>query len=58
MALPIKPTVRIEFEITNNPTLQINGGKVIPAYSMPGGGSEFMTPDPVRVKIINIQPIK
>lgn len=58
LALPSKPTLRVEFEIQNNPKLQINGNKVAPAYNMPGKGSEFMTTDPVRVKIINVQPIK
>ncbi len=58
LALPTKPTLRVEFKILNNPILLRNGTKVQPAFRMMGGGSEFMTISPVRVKIINSQPLK
>lgn len=58
LALPTTPTLRVEFDILNSPQLQINGNKVLPAFNMPGKGAEFMTLDPVKVKIINVQPIK
>ncbi|WP_026714015.1 RHS repeat domain-containing protein [Flavobacterium daejeonense] len=57
LALPTTPTLRVEFEIINNPALQLNGSKVLPAFGMPGKGSEFMTTAPVRVKLINWQPL-
>jgi hypothetical protein len=52
------PTLRVEFEILNKPTLLRNGTKVFPANGMIGGGAEFMTTDPVKVRLINWQPIK
>ena len=57
LALPSKPTLRVEFQILNNPALLRNGTKVHGAFGMPGGGSEFMTMDPVRVKLINWQSL-
>jgi hypothetical protein len=42
----------------NNPTLLRNGTKVSPLKNLSGGGAEFMTKDPVRVKLINWQPLK
>jgi RHS repeat-associated protein len=57
LSLPTKPTHRLEFEIKNNPQMQRNGTKVTPANGQPGKGSEFMTTDPVEVKILNIQPL-
>ncbi|MFV7235206.1 RHS repeat-associated core domain-containing protein [Flavobacterium sp. ZB4R12] len=58
LALPTTPTLRVEFEILNNPSLQLNGSKVLPAFSMPGKGSEFMTMDPVKVRLINWQSLR
>ncbi len=58
LGLESAPSIRVEFEILNNPTLMRNGTKVLPLKSLSGGGSEFMTLDPVKVKIINWQPLK
>jgi hypothetical protein len=58
LALPNAPKLRVEFEILNDPTLLQNGTKVLPANGMIGGGAEFMTLDPVKVKLINWQPLK
>ena len=58
LSLPTTPTHRIEFEITNNPTMLRNGTKVEPVGSLPGKGSEFMTTDPVSVDLINVQPLR
>ena len=58
LALPTSPSLRVEFQILNNPTLLRNGTKVLPTYGMMGKGSEFMTLDFVKVKIINWQPLK
>lgn len=57
LALPSTPTFRVEFELKNAPSLLRNGTKVAPSYGMTGGGSEFMTMDPVHVEILNAQPI-
>ena len=57
LALPSKPTLRVEFQILNNPTLLRNGTKVQRAFGMPGGGAEFMTKSPVKVNLINWQPL-
>ena len=57
LALPNKPTIRIEFEVINDPTIMRNGTKVIPAYEMPGKGSEFMTTDQVKIKLLNWQKL-
>ena len=58
LSLPTTPTHRIEFNITNNPTMLRNGTKVDPVGSLPGKGSEFMTTDPVRVDLLNVQPLR
>jgi len=52
------PTLRVEFEILNNPTLLRNGTKVRPLPGLSGGGAEFMTTDPVRIRLINWQPLR
>lgn len=53
------PTLRVEFEILNNPTLLRNGTKVLPLKGLSGGGgAEFMTLDPVNVRLINWQPLR
>ena len=54
LSLKTTPTYRVEFEITNNPKIQLNGTKVAPAYGMPGKGSEFMTTDKVRINLNNL----
>jgi hypothetical protein len=58
LALPSTPTLRVEFKILNSPTLLRNGTKVLPADGMMGKGSEFMTLDPVKVELINWQPLR
>ena len=58
LSLPQKPAYRVKFEIENNPSLIKNGIKVIPDNGMPGKGSEFMTTDQVKVKLINFQKLK
>ena len=58
LALPSSLALRVEFQILNNPTLLRNGTKVLPANGMMGRGAEFMTLDPVNVKLINWQPLK
>ncbi|MFZ4863233.1 hypothetical protein ACL9RF_13735 [Sphingobacterium sp. Mn56C] len=58
LALPSAPTLRVEFQILNNPTLLRNGTKVQSAFGMSGRGAEFMTLDPVKVRLINSQPLR
>lgn len=58
LSLPTTPTLRVEFEILNNPTMRLNGSKVLPDFGMPGKGAEFMTTDPVKVRLINWQPLR
>jgi RHS repeat-associated protein len=58
LALPSSPALRVEFQILNNPTLLRNGTKVLPANGMMGRGAEFMTLDPVKVRLINWQPLR
>ncbi|TKC60288.1 hypothetical protein FBD94_15395 [Pedobacter hiemivivus] len=58
LALPTAPTLRVEFQILNNPTLLSNGTKVLPANGMMGKGAEFMTLDAVKVKLINWQHLR
>lgn len=58
LSLRSAPTHRVEFEILNNPKLELNGSKVEPLFGQPGKGSEFMSKGPIRVKFINSQPLK
>jgi hypothetical protein len=58
LALPGSPALRVEFQILNNPTLLRNGTKVLPANGMMGRGAEFMTLDPVKVRLINWQTLR
>lgn len=52
------PTQRVEFVILNKPKMEIKGTKVTPANGQPGKGTEFMTNDPVKVKITNNQLLR
>ncbi|UOG58933.1 RHS repeat-associated core domain-containing protein (plasmid) [Leptospira noguchii] len=58
LSLKDQPTHRVEFEISGKPNYEKYGSKVDPLYGQPGKGSEFMTTDPVKVKLINIQPLR
>ncbi len=58
LSLGSSPALRVEFDILNNPTFLRNGTKVTPLNRMIGGGSEFMTLDPVKVRLINWQPLR
>jgi len=54
LALPEKPKYIMEFEITNNPS--INGGtRVTPAFYELGGAREYFADDIINVEIINFQ---
>ncbi|WP_162265814.1 RHS repeat domain-containing protein, partial [Leptospira alstonii] len=58
LSLENKPTYRVEFEVKGSPNYEKYGTKVDPLYGQPGKGSEFMTTDKVKVKLINVQPLK
>ncbi len=58
LGLESTPTLRVEFEILNNPTLLRKGTKVESLKNLPGKGAEFMTSDPVKVRLINWQPLR
>ncbi|WP_279578145.1 RHS repeat domain-containing protein [Leptospira noguchii] len=58
LSLKDQPTHRVEFEVKGSPGYEKYGSKVKPDYGQPGKGSEFMTTDPVKVKLINVQPLK
>ena len=63
LSLDKKPELRVEFEVLNNPSLLRNGTKVRPLHrhnkpTLPGKGAEFMTNDPVQVRIKNWQPLR
>lgn len=58
LGLENTPTLRVEFEILNNPTLLRDGTKVQPLKNLSGGGAELMTTDQVRVRLINWQPLR
>ena len=53
LSLGSSSTLRVEFEILNNPTLLRNGTKVSPLNGMVGVGSELMTLDTVKDRLIN-----
>lgn len=58
LGLENTPMYRVEFEILNNPNLLRNGTKVLELNGLSGGGSEFLTLDPVKVRLINWQLLK
>ncbi len=58
LALPTPATHRMEFQILNNPNLSRTGERVLSDFGRKGGGNQFSTFDPVRVRIINIQPLR
>ncbi|EKR45654.1 polymorphic toxin type 10 domain-containing protein, partial [Leptospira interrogans] len=58
LSLKDQPTHRVEFEVKGSPGYEKYGSKVKPDYGQPGKGSEFMTTNPVKVKLINVQPLK
>ena len=54
LSLKYKPEVRLDFEITNSPTI-FGPRRVEPHYGQPGGGIEYWTVnDPVQVRILRI----
>jgi RHS repeat-associated protein len=56
LSLQSRPEVQMEFHVTNNPRMSLNGTKVEPDFDQPGLGKEFRTTDPVHVEIKNVQP--
>ncbi len=52
LSLKNKPQYILEFKIINNPKVA-GGSRVEPTYGGTGGGREYVTTDPVEVKIIN-----
>jgi RHS repeat-associated protein len=56
LALKDKPDVQVEFKVINSPNMQRNGTRVAPANGGRGGGREFMSPEPVQIEVINVQP--
>ncbi len=58
LGLVSTPELRVEFKIQNNPTILKNGTKVLPLNGLSGGGAEFMTLDPVKIRLINSQPLR
>jgi len=57
LALPRPPEVRLDFEIINQPRIY-GPRKVAPAFGKPGGGVEYWSPDPVRVRIIRWRDLR
>ncbi len=57
LALPHAPEVRLDFEIANQPRVY-GPRKVAPAFGKPGGGIEYWSPDPVRVRIIRWRDLR
>jgi hypothetical protein len=54
LSLKHKPEVRVDFEITNSPTI-FGPRPVMPHYGQPGGGIEYWTVnDPVQVRILRV----
>jgi hypothetical protein len=59
LSLPQTPTHRVEFEILNNPRIQ--GPRRVdpdPDLGLSGKSSELLSTDPVKARIINVQPLK
>jgi hypothetical protein len=54
LSLADRPEVRLTFTIMGEPTLMLDGTVVDPAYGEPGGGTEWMTFDRVRVEVIAV----
>jgi hypothetical protein len=52
LSLADRPEARLTFTIMGEPTLMLDGTVVDPAYGEPGGGTEWMTYDRVRVEVI------
>ncbi len=55
LSLKQTPTYRVKFKVTNNPNLELNGTEVKPHYGQPGGGTEWMTYNKVKVRVIKIK---
>ncbi len=48
------PAYRVAFRIRNDPTVSARADRVDPAAGEPGGGTEWVTTDPVEVEVIEI----
>lgn len=57
LALKVRPGVRIEFRILNESELLRDGDRVEPGEDEPGGGTEWMTLEPVEVEVIEVEPL-
>ena len=54
LSLADRPEARLTFTIMGEPTLMLDGTVVDPADGEPGGGTEGMTYDRVRVEVIGV----
>ena len=51
------PAARVAFRIKNSPDVRRRGDAVLPAAGEPGGGTEWMSADPVEVEVISIDAL-
>ena len=58
LALDEPPEVRLAFRITNEPKLELQGSPVRPDAGEPGGGTEWMTRERVRVEVVSIDNLE
>ncbi len=58
LSLKNTPTLRVEFEILNNPEMILNGSKVSSLPGLSGGGADYMTNQSVLVRLLNWQKLR
>ena len=51
------PAARVAFRIRNRPNVRRRGDVVLPAAGEPGGGTEWMSTEPVEVEVISIDAL-
>jgi len=51
LALENEPEIRLEFRITNEPELAVEGATVAPDEAEPGRGTEYMSEQSVEVEV-------
>lgn len=58
LALVTLPEVRMRFTIKNDPHLQRAGDIVEPSDDEPGGGTEWITLEPIEVEVIAVDNLE
>jgi hypothetical protein len=58
LALGSLPEVRMRFRMLSNPRLVRDGTRILPDAEQPGGGTEYMSEEKVRVEVVAVDNLE